>query len=181
MGLGAVKEPAYLKRTNAPSRYRKALMVNKAKCAGPAKPAQRPWHLLLLLLPLAALLGSCGMMQHRGMMAPVEPRPVVTPAPTATPGGQAAVSFSRDVRPLLTTKCAGCHGGVVGLYVDSYDTLLAGSTANKVVAPGDPSESILVRRLTGELQPRMPLGAPFLSEREIAIVVEWIREGAPNN
>jgi hypothetical protein len=65
--------------------------------------------------------------------------------------------------------------------VDSYDTLLAGSTVNQVVAPGDPARSILLQRLTGELQPRMPLGSSPLSEREIATVKEWIREGAPNN
>jgi hypothetical protein len=58
---------------------------------------------------------------------------------------------------------------------------MAGSTANKVVAAGDPANSILVQRLTGELQPRMPLAGLPLPEGEIALVVEWIRDGAPNN
>lgn len=115
------------------------------------------------------------------MMTPVEPRPAVTPAPTATPGGGATVSFRQDVRPLLVQNCARCHGGQLGLYVDSYDTLMAGSSRGTVVVPGDASGSNLVRRLRGEATPRMPLDSGPLTDAEITLVETWIREGAPNN
>jgi ABC-type hemin transport system ATPase subunit len=69
----------------------------------------------------------------------------------------------------------------VGLYVDSYDTLMVGSSRGKVITPGDPGKSTLIQRLTGEVQPRMPLNRPSMSEKEIAIIETWILEGAANN
>ena len=143
-------------------------------------PGEVRWYLLLLLLPLAFAMGACGMMGN-GPMGQVEPRPRVTPAPTATPGGLATVSFREDVSPLLRKDCVLCHGGQVGLYVDSYDTLMAGSSMGKVITPGDPEKSTLLQRLTGELQPRMPLNRPPMSEKEIAVIKTWILEGAANN
>ncbi len=145
---------------------------------------QRKWPRISLglLVTYGIIAGACGMPMGRGMMGrETEPRPAVTPAPTATPGGPATVSFRDDVRPILTKNCVQCHGGQAGLYVDSYDTLLAGSSSNRVVAPGDPEKSILVQRLTGELQPRMPLASAPLSEEAIATIETWILEGAPNN
>lgn len=69
----------------------------------------------------------------------------------------------------------------MGLYVESYDTLMAGISINKVIIPGEPQESILVQRLKGVLLPRMPLNSSPLPEDEIAVIETWIREGAPNN
>ena len=137
-------------------------------------------YLLLLLLPLAFAAGACGMMGN-GPIGRVEPRPEVTPAPTATPGGLATVSFRDDVSPLLRKDCGLCHGGRVGLYVDSYDTLMAGSSRGKVIAPGDPAKSTLLQRITGVVQPRMPLNRPPMSEKEMAVIETWILEGAANN
>jgi hypothetical protein len=124
---------------------------------------------------------ACGMMENYGPMGRVEPRPRVTPAPTATPGGPATVSFRQDIGPLLRRDCALCHGGQAGLYVDSYDTLLAGSSRGRVVIPGDPGNSTLLQRIRGDAQPRMPLNRPSLAGQEIAIIETWILEGAPNN
>ena len=144
---------------------------------------RRRWHRICLglLVTFGVIAGACDMPMGQGMMgSEVEPRPAVTPAPTATPGGPATVSFRGDVLPILKI-CVQCHGGQMGLYVDSYDTLLAGSSGNKVVIPGNPRKSILIQRLTGELQPRMPLGGAPISEEAIATVETWILEGAPNN
>lgn len=69
----------------------------------------------------------------------------------------------------------------MGLYVESYDTLMAGNSINKVIIPGEPQESILVQRLKGVLLPRMPLNSSPLPGDEIAVIETWIREGAPNN
>ena len=114
-------------------------------------------------------------------MSRVEPRPRVTPAPTTTPGGLATVGFREDVSPRLRKDCVLCHGGQAGLYVDSYDMLMAGNSRGKVIAPGNPEKSTLPQRINGEVQPRMPLNRPPMSEKEIAVIETWILEGAANN
>ena len=149
------------------------------------------------LLVLAALtLAACtpmgpGMMGRgmmgRGMMGPgmmggpVGEPPAVTPAPTATPGGHATVSFRQDVLPIFQRRCVVCHGGQKGLWLDSYEHVMAGGEDGAVVIPGDPQASELVRRITGRSQPAMPLGQEPLSDAEVTRITRWIQEGAPNN
>ena len=44
--------------------------------------------------------------------------------------------------------------------------------------PGDSAASLLIKRITGEIAPRMPLGGDPLSEKELALLRTWIDEGA---
>jgi len=87
------------------------------------------------------------------------------------------------IAPLFRQHCVVCHSGadaVLGLRLDSYDGVLAGSRRGPVVRPGNAAGSELLRRLRGESLPRMPLtGPPFLAEAEIARVAAWIAAGAP--
>ena len=56
-----------------------------------------------------------------------------------------AVDFNRDVQPILTTRCSGCHGPqqqMKGLRVDQADALL------NVVVPGDSGASKLIQRVS---------------------------------
>jgi mono/diheme cytochrome c family protein len=107
--------------------------------------------------------------------------PEVTPAPTATPGGVAMVSYKQQIQPILDRECVGCHGGQAGLFMDSYDNLMAGGASGKVVIPGDPDGSDLVRSIKGQGQSRMPPGNATLAPSEIDMFVTWIAEGCPNN
>ena len=91
------------------------------------------------------------------------------------------MSFREDAPPLLRRHCGLCHGGQAGLYVDSYDTLMAGGSNGRVIAPGDSENSTILRRLIGEVQPRMPLNRPSMSEKDIAVIQTWILDGAANN
>ena len=92
----------------------------------------------------------------------------------------AAVSYA-DIAPILAERCTLCHAGdaaPLGLRLDSLDGLLSGSRNGPVVEPGDPGASELVRRLTGDSQPRMPMtGPPFLSADQVAMFVDWIAGG----
>lgn len=126
--------------------------------------------------------GHMGGMMGGGMMsAPVGPPPAVTPAATATPGGAATVSYSRQVQPIFDRNCIACHGGQMGLWLDSYERVLAGSQRGPVVIPDNPDASELIRRVTGVSQPAMPFGQPPLSRNDLALLRRWIAEGAAKN
>lgn len=53
----------------------------------------------------------------------------------------------------------------------------------KRVAPGDPANSYLYRKITGSgiTGDRMPQSLPPLTDAQIALVRDWIRRGAPND
>jgi hypothetical protein len=65
--------------------------------------------------------------------------------------------------------------------MDSYDNLMAGGPGGKVVIPGDPDGSGLVRSIKGQIQSRMPPGDATLEPSEIDMFVTWIAEGCANN
>ena len=96
----------------------------------------------------------------------------------------AAPSFSRDIQPILQKNCQGCHqptSRMSGLDLTTFDGFSKGGKRGPAFVTQRPDESIVVRYLTAALQPRMPLGEPALPEAEIALVREWIRDGAKND
>jgi mono/diheme cytochrome c family protein len=90
------------------------------------------------------------------------------------------VAFNRDVRPILSDKCFSCHGPdaghrKAGLRLDTADG------ARAALEPGKPHDSELFRRVTSkEPRGRMPpaKSGKALSPSEIAILRQWIEEGA---
>ena len=95
------------------------------------------------------------------------------------------VDFARDIRPLFNKNCVGCHGGVKRAGKISFiyrDVVVATNAADeKPIHPGDPEHSELIRRITTDNEEdRMPPAehAPRLSEQEIRLFREWIRQGA---
>ena len=114
------------------------------------------------------------------LIKPFSP-PAVTPAPTATPGGISIMSYSLDIQPIFDRACISCHGGQAGLYLESFDYLMAGSANGPVVIPGNPNASELVKSIQGLRQPAMPLGDVSLSSSEIEAIILWIDAGSPNN
>ncbi|MGA7669778.1 MAG: c-type cytochrome domain-containing protein, partial [Nitrolancea sp.] len=109
------------------------------------------------------------------------PPPTVTIAPTVPPSSDAPVSFSRDILPILTSQCGSCHGGQGGLWVLSYEQLMVGGSSGAVVMPGNPDQSLLYQRITGQTPPQMPLNSPPLTASQIDAIKGWITEGAPKN
>lgn len=87
------------------------------------------------------------------------------------------------IAPILADRCTACHSGEfapLGLSLDSFPGILAGSENGPVVDTATPEASAILRRLTGEAEPRMPLdGPPWLDEAQIAAVEAWVRNGAP--
>lgn len=55
-----------------------------------------------------------------------------------------------------------------------------GDPANKVIAPGDPAHSMILKRLKGDGVPRMPMGsAGPIDQVAVDLLTEWIKAGAP--
>ena len=117
----------------------------------------------------------------------VEPSPGAAPATAALPrrpGPGEAVTY-QHVAPILATRCAKCHTerGIMGpapegFRLTSYEATLAPVDRVRVV-PGHPEASELVRRIRRQAVPRMPFdGPPYLDDDEVALIVEWIRQGA---
>jgi mono/diheme cytochrome c family protein len=93
----------------------------------------------------------------------------------------ATVDYDRQVHPIFAAKCFACHSqekrsGGLSLY--TYEDVLNGGRNGGTVRPGKSADSLLMMRVTGETEPRMPLvGAPLTSD-EIALVRSWIDQGA---
>jgi len=95
-------------------------------------------------------------------------------------GGNAQeISFSRDVRPILSDKCFHCHGPDADNQ-DSEFRLDTREHALEAIEEGSPEDSELHVRIRDEDDPMPPLEAPRrLTEKEKDILERWIREGAP--
>jgi len=109
------------------------------------------------------------------------------------------VSFTQDVLPLL--QRSGSQGGCTchqpsnrstpgidqsGLSLENYRSLMRGGNSSRenIVVPGDPCASIIVQKVgsappTGARMP--PGGPPFMTPAEIALLADWIAEGAHDN
>lgn len=106
-------------------------------------------------------------------------------APTGT-GGTGTVSYAQ-VQNIFNSPCVQCHFGSNpsgGLSLTSYGSWQSatGPHADSLIVPNQPEVSYLVLRITGQVQPQMPLnGPPYLMQGQIDVIVQWISEGAPNN
>lgn len=120
------------------------------------------------------------------------------PSPTLEP---TFASISRDIFSSTDaagrTACTACHtnvgrtpaGGLNLLPDAAYAALVnVASRTNpgtERVVPGDPDNSLLVRKLEGApgiVGARMPFnGPPYLTSGQILIIRRWIAEGAQNN
>ena len=90
--------------------------------------------------------------------------------------GFAAPDFAKDVAPIFAKYCAGCHNGTDlegELSLDSFADLQKGGSRGATVVAGRADASLLVRVLTGEIEPKMPPeDNPRPTDAEVAILRE---------
>ena len=94
---------------------------------------------------------------------------------------QADISYSKDVYPILESRCGKCHMGSFtseNLNMETYDSLMAGSQNGAVIVAGNAKESLLARKI---LKGEMPKRGPKLTPAQVQIIIDWINAGAPNN
>ncbi|MEP7337981.1 MAG: PSD1 and planctomycete cytochrome C domain-containing protein [Acidobacteriota bacterium] len=89
--------------------------------------------------------------------------------------------FETRIRPLLVTNCYGCHTNAQsgGLRLDSREALLKGGNNGPAIAPGQPDASLLIQAISHTHEHlKMPQGKPKLKDEEIAVLRQWIKDGA---
>ncbi|MEO8659523.1 MAG: PSD1 and planctomycete cytochrome C domain-containing protein [Bryobacteraceae bacterium] len=106
---------------------------------------------------------------------------VVLTAPAGV--AQQKVDFAKDVRPILQARCFPCHGDRVqmhGLRLDrEADAFRGGTSGVPAITRGNSSQSLLMRYVTGaDNKTVMPPTGPRLSTEQIALLRDWIEEGA---
>jgi len=93
------------------------------------------------------------------------------------------VDFNRDIRPIFNSQCMACHGGVKQASDVSFSyreqALGKGKSGRPTIVPGSPGSSELIARVTSnDPEVRMPLHGPPLPPAQIALLRQWIKEGA---
>ena len=108
------------------------------------------------------------------------PRSVGAATDPATPA-----FYSEKVRPIFITNCGKCHFNYNhkgGLAMDTRASMMKGGRNGRVVVPGDPANSLLIRLMQHQgpaNDPKsMPPKAPRMSDADIAVVEQWIKSGA---
>ena len=111
-------------------------------------------------------------------------QPAAGPALTvAAATGKETISFARDIAPVLSKSCTGCHGAMrpqENFSLLTFDGLLKGGDGGQVIVPGKPADSLIVKKIKGTAADgqRMPLRQPPLPDDVIAKIEKWIEEGA---
>jgi hypothetical protein len=113
------------------------------------------------------------------------------------------VTYNDDVRPIFNRRCTTCHYSSTRIGVDiqnpftperglvfapnSWNIEAPGRTPAQNVVPFEPENSFLLDKITGDLPPggeggsAMPLQVPPLDAQELAVLEQWVTNGAAND
>src|SRR5688572_16304035 len=102
---------------------------------------------------------------------------------TASAAANDVAFFEAKVRPLLVERCLECHGEKKqkgGLRLDSRAGWEKGGDSGAVIIAGKPEESLLIKAVAYvDKDLHMP-PKKQLAPSEVAVLVEWIKRGAPD-
>ena len=132
-------------------------------------------------------------MTHRGRSArsvglEVNHLPIIATTTFLLLAGEAVLSaddlFSSKIEPLLKQRCFECHSHEKkikgGLALDSKSGWEKGGESGPVIFPGKPEASLLIQAVSHvEKDLKMP-PKKMLPASEIALLTEWVRQGAPD-
>jgi hypothetical protein len=142
-------------------------------------------HPIAPALALAAVFvfSGCvhpGVEADRGPETAPEGLTALTEASRATIGQK--VSFGKQIKPILESKCLACHSGSSAPWsysLESKENAFAPGVAGPRIIPGEPDRSIIVSfASTHKNVAAMPIVGNRLTETESRILRRWIAEGA---
>lgn len=97
-------------------------------------------------------------------------------------GLSADVEYQRDIKPLLTKYCVGCHNekdNESEVQLQSLANIMRGGPKGVIVVAKNAPESSLLKVIKGLVDPKMPpMDSPQLTAGEIALIQTWIETGA---
>jgi hypothetical protein len=100
----------------------------------------------------------------------------------AAPAAEPAVSYSRDIKPLLAGRCYACHGPDEGKRKAKLRLDVREVAVKKAIKPGNAAASPLVQRVTStdadEVMPPPHSKKDPLSPAQVDLVRRWIDQGA---
>ena len=101
------------------------------------------------------------------------------------------VSYAEQIKPILNTRCVSCHNAERAegkIVLSSYTDLMASRilpAKKPIVVPGDHLKSwLFILSSTNQAHYRMPPDTShqsLLPKEEIALIADWIKQGAMNN
>jgi len=140
----------------------------------------------LALLSVSVALVSVGCSSSSSPSSPTTTTPTVT--------------FSTQIQQqILNPACTACHtdegrtpssnlnlkSGVAISNLVNVACVCPGHASVMRVIPGNPSGSYMIQKLEGQADIvglRMPRnGPPYLTDAQVALIRQWIQNGAPNN
>ena len=148
------------------------------------------WLKLLVLLPLAWWLTSCGMSEFSPLHLLGLPHADADDQPAAGSGdprrAQAAdagaIDFEKQIKPIFTKHCVECHKAdkdESGFRLDVGHLAIKGGDRGAAIIPGKSEESILYQALIGKGDATaMPYEKPRLPAADIELIKKWIDSGA---
>ncbi len=100
----------------------------------------------------------------------------------AARAADAAIDYEKNIQPVLTKYCSGCHNDTDkegDFSTETYRSLQAGIEGKPVVLPGDVAGSLLLRVLDKNAETVMPPeDEPQPGKREIELLRDWVKAGA---
>jgi len=137
---------------------------------------------------LEALLGAAEFPENDRQVAALRKQIEIQKAALAKAAGgkgapvAAAISFAKDIAPILVDKCGNCHDAQRasgGLCLENFAALERGGRTGPLLVPGNPNNSLLMARLTApNPMQRMPRNDEPLTQEELRKIATWIAAGA---
>ncbi len=95
----------------------------------------------------------------------------------------APVTYSSQIQPIFDNHCTSCHeaeGGKAQLSLADWSGITTGGKSGRVIEPGSPQNSLLLKKISGA-NPEMPARGDPLNSEQVFLIRRWINEGAKND